>query len=72
MGSTATIQRVYIKGFTGTGIHIIAGARASNVNVWRIHDVYINSCGGHGIHVGGHGLEPGKARPKAVFALGLK
>lgn len=56
MGTTAIIQRVYIKGFTGSGIHV-RRIGSANVNQWWIHDVYIESCGGHGIHVGGHGLE---------------
>ena len=68
MGTTATIQRVYIKGFTGTGIHV-KKTRATNVNLWRIHDVYINSCGGHGIHVGGHGLEPGTGQSETQGGL---
>lgn len=61
MGSTATIQRVYIKGFSGTGIYL-KKIGATNVNQWRIHDVYIESCGGHGIHVGGHGPEQHDAK----------
>lgn len=56
MGTTATVQRVYIKGFSGTGIRVKKIAPA-NANQWRIHDVYIESCGGHGIHIGGHGVE---------------
>lgn len=68
MGTTATIQRVYIKGFTGTGIHV-KKTRATNVNQWRIHDVYINTCGGHGIHVGGRGLEPGTGQSETQGGL---
>jgi hypothetical protein len=68
MGTTAIIQRVFIKGFTGTGIHV-KKTRATNVNQWRIHDVYINTCGGHGIHVGGLGLEPGTGQSETQGGL---
>lgn len=73
MGTTATIQRVYIKGFSGTGIYL-KKIGPTNVNQWRIHDVYIQDCGGHGIHVGGHGPEqdPAKSETQGGICTGAK
>jgi len=77
MGTTATVQRVYIKGFRGTGIRVKKIAK-TNVNQWRIHDVYIESCGGHGIHIGGHGgadpdnVDPDKSETQGGFCSGAK
>lgn len=70
MHSTAIIQRVYIKGFTGTGIYIIAGGGVFNANVWRIHDVYINKCGGHGIHVDGGEAQSGLCTGAKIIVVG--
>lgn len=72
IGTTATIQRVYIKGFTGTGIRVRRTAK-TNPNQWRIHDVYIESCGGHGIHIGGHGVDhPDKSETQGGLCSGAK
>ncbi len=70
MNSSAVIQRVYIKGFTGTGIYIIALGGLFNANQWRIHDVYVNSCGGHGIHVDGGEAQGGLCSGAKVIVVG--
>jgi hypothetical protein len=70
MNSPALIQRVYIKGFTGSGIHIIASGGLFNANQWRIHDVYVNSCGGHGIHVDGGEAQGGLCSGARVIVVG--
>lgn len=70
MRSPATIQRVYIKGFTGTGIYILGGGGVFNVNTWRIHDVYINKCGGHGIHVSGKETSDGLCTGAKMLVIG--
>jgi Pectate lyase superfamily protein len=70
MHRTATIQRVYIKGFTGTGVYIIANGDVFNANQWRIHDVYINTCGGHGIHVNGGEAQGGLCTGTKIIVVG--
>jgi hypothetical protein len=59
MNSSAIIQRVYISGFTGTGVYIIAPGGVFNANQWQIHNVYVNMCGGHGIDTDGQEAQGG-------------
>lgn len=70
MSSPATIQRVYIKGFGGTGIYAIAPGGHLNANQWRIHDVYIDTCGGHGIHVDGGEAQGGLCTGAKIIVVG--
>lgn len=67
MQASAIIQRVYIARFSGTGIYIFGGIDA---NYWRIHDVYINTCGGHGIHVDGKDTQGGLCTGAKILAIG--
>jgi hypothetical protein len=66
--TTATIQRVYIQGFTGTGIYI--DSSHSNCNQWRIHDVFINTVGGHGVHTDGREAQGGFCSGVKVIVAG--
>jgi|GEM_PF-2557014 len=70
MSSPATIQRVYIKGFGGTGIYVIAPGGLLNANQWRMHDVYIDTCGGHGIHVDGGEAQGGLCTGAKIIVVG--
>ena len=69
MHAPANIQRVLIQYFTGTGIYIFAG-EASNANQWRIHDVSIFTCGGHGIHVDGGEAQGGLCTGVKMISIG--
>ena len=68
MHAASTIQRVSVSGFTGTGIHISGGDII--VNAWRLHDVYVNKCGGHGIHVDGGNTQSSLCTGAKVIAVG--
>ncbi len=75
MHAPAIIQSVYIKGVTGTGIYIFGSGKVShgdvyNANQWRIHDVYINICGGHGIHVDGGETQGGLCTGAKIIVVG--
>ena len=70
MNRPAIIQSCYINGFTGTGIYIIAGGGVFNANQWRIHDVYIARCGGHGIHVDGGETQGGLCTGAKIIVVG--
>lgn len=67
---SATIQRVYISGFTGTGIYILAPGGVFIANAWKLHDVYINKCGGHGIHVDGGEAQSGLCTGAKIISVG--
>src|SRR5439155_16574264 len=41
-----------------------------NANAWRIHDVYINTCGGHGIHVDGGEALSGLCTGTKIIVVG--
>jgi hypothetical protein len=69
MRAGATIQHVLIRGFWGTGIAIFSDDDA-NANQWRIHDVYINECGGHGIHVDGGETQGGFCDGAKIISIG--
>ena len=54
------INRVYVAGFQGNGIHIEAYAQgipaaqySSNANGWKVRDVFVDQAGGHGLFVKG-------------------
>lgn len=70
MHSTAIIQRVYIAGFTGTGIYIFTTGGDFNANTWKIHHVYINNCAGHGIHVDGAESQSGLCTGAEIINVG--
>jgi hypothetical protein len=41
-----------------------------NANQWRIHDVYVNSCGGHGLHVDGGETQGGLCTGAKIIVVG--
>ena len=70
MNSPAVIQRVYIKGFTGTGIYIVGTGDHFDANYWRVHNVYVDTCGGHGIHVEGQEAQGGLCTGTRIIVVG--
>lgn len=72
--ASATIEQVFIRGFTGTGIEILTQEPGletpNNANQWRVHDVYINNCGGHGIHADGDGANGGYCSGAKMIVVG--
>jgi hypothetical protein len=68
-------ERLYIDGFSGDGINIVAntGARSeprANANNWRVLNSRINSCAGHGLFVRGTDANAGIAIALDVSANG--
>jgi len=56
LNAKAILQRLFIKGFSGTAVEIIADLYAeppTNASNWQIQGGYFNQCGGHGVHTDG-------------------
>ena len=67
--ATAHLQRLLIRGFWGTGVYIFAGGE-TNANQWRILDLYISECGGHGLHVDGGETQGGLCSGAKMISIG--
>ncbi len=67
----AYIERVYIAGFIGSGIYVHGDHNlGTNANQWRIKDVFVDACGGHGIHVEGSESQGGLCTGALIMAGG--
>jgi hypothetical protein len=69
LNAPATLARVCIIGFSGTGVYVYAGG-TTNANQWRMHDLYVSMCGGHGIHVDGGETQGGFCSGAKAIAIG--
>ena len=70
VNAPAYIARVFISGFSGTAIYIVGDGVTTNCNQWRIHDVFISNCGGHGVHVDGGEAQGGHCSGVKAIAIG--
>lgn len=56
LNAKAILQRLFISGFTGTAVEIIADLnmqKPTNANNWQIQGGFFSQCGGHGVHTNG-------------------
>ena len=60
----ATLENVYVTGFSGIGVRIDADVNRTpptNANTWRIENVTIDGCGSHGLYLDGGDTNAGVA-----------
>lgn len=69
MHDVAVIERVFVCGFSGTGI-LVQNVEGTDANYCRIRDVYINRCGGHGVHTEGGEAQGGLIAGVKAIAIG--
>ena len=56
LNAKAILQRLFIRGFTGTAVEIFGDSFATpstNTNNWQIQGGFFSQCGGHGVHTDG-------------------